>query len=158
MLARTLALYREALDDVGAVVRPDEPAIAALAAAAGCRVIEAADAALGMSRSLAAGVAAMRHADGLLVGLADMPFVRPNTLWLLTAAMRRRPERIVRPQHNGKPGNPVGFPAARYDALMRLQGDAGARDLLAGCADVFSVPVDDAGVLRDVDRLGNATC
>ena len=155
MLARTLALYREVLDDVGVVVRPDEPAMAALAAAAGCRVIEAADAALGMSRSLAAGVAAMRHADGLLVGLADMPFVRPDTLRMLTAAMRREPERIVRPQHHDKPGNPVGFPAARYDALMRRQGDAGARDLLAGCADVLIVPVEDAGVLRDVDRAGD---
>ena len=155
MLARTLSLYREVLDDVAAVVRPDEPAIAALVAAADCRVIEAADAALGMSRSLAAGVAAMRHSDGLLIGLADMPFVRANTMRSLVAAMQRHPECIVRPLHKGKAGNPVGFPASQYHALTALRGDAGARDLLAKRADVFVVPVDDSGVLRDVDRPEN---
>ena len=154
MLARTLSLYREVLDDVTAVVRPDEPAIAALVAAADCRVIEAADAALGMSRSLAAGVAAM-HADGLLIGLADMPYVRPNTVRALVAAMQRHPERIVRPLHKGKAGNPVGFPASQYHALTTLRGDAGARDLLAERTDVFVVEVDDSGVLRDVDRPEN---
>ena len=153
MLARSLALYREVLGDVAAVVRPGEPAIAALVAAADCRVVEAADAALGMAHSLAAGVAAMRHADGLLIGLADMPFVRPNTLRALVAAMQHHPTRIVRPAHNGEPGNPVGFPTSRFDALTRLEGDAGARHMLAGCApDVFTVRVDDVGVLRDVDR------
>ena len=155
MLARTLSLYRGVLDDVGAVVRPDEPAIAALVVAADCCVIEAADAALGMSRSLAAGVAAMRHADGLLIGLADMPFVSPNTVRALVAAMQRHPERIVRPLHKGKAGNPVGFPASQYHALTTLRGDAGARDLLAERTDVFVVPVDDSGVLRDVDRPEN---
>lgn len=152
MLARTLSIYRSVLADVGVVIRPNEPAVAALAAAACCRTIEAADAPLGLSRSLAAGVAAMRHADGLLVGLADMPFLRPETLRTLAATMRRLPRRIVRPIHAGTLGNPVGFPPSQYDALTQLQGDAGARDMLAGNADVVTVPVDDAGVLRDVDR------
>ena len=152
MLAHTLALYRKVLGEVAAVVRPGEPTIATIVAAANCRVIEAADAALGMSRSLAAGVAAMRHTDGLLIGLADMPFVRPNTLHTVVAAMRNHPQRIVRPVHNNKPGNPVGFPPSQFDALTRLEGDAGARDLLAARADVLAVPVDDAGVLRDLDQ------
>ena len=152
MLAHTLALYREVLGDVAAVVRPDEPAVAAVAVAANCRVIEAADAALGMSRSLAAGVAAMRHTRGLLIGLADMPFVRPNTLRTLVAAMQSHPQRIVRPTHNRRPGNPVGFPPSHFDALTRLKGDAGARDILVGRTDVLAVPVDDVGVLRDVDQ------
>lgn len=151
MLAHTLSIYRAVLADVGVVIRPNEPAMVALAEAAGCRVIEAADAPLGLSRSLAAGVAAMRHADGLLVGLADMPFVRADTLRALVATMRRLPRRIVRPAHAGAPGNPVGFPPSQYDALTRLRGDAGAREMLVG-ADVITVPVDDAGVLRDVDR------
>ena len=155
MLARTLAVFREVLTDVGVVIRPSEPDIAALATAADCHVIEAADAALGLSRSLAAGVAAMRHADGLLIGLADMPFVRPDTLCTVLAAMRRHPHRIVRPAHDGKPGNPVGFAASHYPALTRLQGDAGARDFLSGCAGVLRVAVEDAGVLRDVDHAGD---
>lgn len=154
MLLRTLSIYRAALADVGVVIRPNEPAVAALATAAGCRVIEAADAPLGLAHSLAAGVAAMRHADGLLVGLADMPFLRVDTLRTLAATMRQFPRRIVRPAHHGAPGNPVGFPPCQYCALTQLQGDAGARDMLAGNADVITVPVEDAGVLRDVDRPG----
>ena len=152
MLARTLSVFRQVLTDVGVVIRPGEPDIAALATAADCRVIEAEDAALGLSRSLAAGVAAMRHAHGLLIGLADMPFARPDTLRTLLTAMRRHPRRVVRPLHDGKPGNPVGFAASHYCALMRLQGDAGARDLVAKSAGVLHVPVQDAGVLRDVDQ------
>ena len=155
MLARTLSIFRDVLDEVGVVIRPREPRIAALVAAADCRAIEAEDAALGLSRSLAAGVAALRHADGLLVGLGDMPCLRPDTLRTLLAAMRRHPGRIVRPAHQGKPGNPVGFAASHYPALMRLQGDAGARDLVARRTDTLHMPVRDAGVLRDVDHAGD---
>lgn len=152
MLARTLALYRAVLDDVGVVIRPGEPAIAALAAAAGCRVIEAPDAPLGQSRSLAAGVVAMAHADGLLVGLGDMPFVAPATLRALVAAMVERPRAIARPVHAGRPGHPVGFPANLFDALERIEGDQGARGLIAASACVTAVAVDDPGIHEDVDR------
>lgn len=152
MLARTLATYRQVLDDVGVVIRPGEPAIAALVRTAACRPIEAADAAAGLSRSLAAGVAALRHADGLLVGLGDMPFVAPATLRALVTAMTQNATRVVRPCYSGVNGNPVGFPPSSYDALTRLTGDTGARELLAKSAGVLAVDVDDAGVLRDMDR------
>ena len=154
MLAKTLALYRHVLDEVGVVIRPGEPVIDALAREAACHPIEAADAAQGLSRSLAAGVAAMRHADGLLVGLADMPFLHTNTLRALVAAMEQHPHRIVRPVHATTPGNPVGFPPSFYDALTRLRGDVGAKRLIAAAPEVLTVCVDDAGVLQDVDRQG----
>lgn len=153
MLARTLATYRQVLDEVGVVIRPGEPTVAALVRAAACRPIEAADAAAGLSRSLAAGVAALRHADGLLVGLGDMPFVAATTLQALVTAMTQNAARVVRPRSSGVNGNPVGFPPSSYDALTRLTGDAGARELLAKNAGVLVVDVDDPGVLRDVDRV-----
>ena len=56
MLTRTLTTYREVLDRVAVVIRPGEREIAELVTAAGCEVVEAADAAAGQSRSLAAGV------------------------------------------------------------------------------------------------------
>lgn len=152
MLARTLATYRQVLDEVGVVIRPGQPAIAALVRTAACRPIEAADAAAGLSRSLAAGVAALRHADGLLIGLGDMPFVAPATLRALLAAMTQNAAGVVRPRYGGVNGNPVGFPPSSYDALTRLTGDAGARELLAKSAGVLAVDVDDAGVLQDVDH------
>ena len=152
MLAHTLAAYRQAFDAVAAVIRPNQSAIAQLALAIGCRVVEAADAEQGQSRSLAAGVRAMRDAHGLIVGLADMPFVKPATLCALANALRTRPQAIVQPTCNNRPGNPIGFPARVFDALVGIDGDVGARQVVADDPCVTLVDVDDCGIHRDVDR------
>ena len=152
MLARTLAVYRTVFERVAAVIRPGEAKIAALVTIAGCSVIEAADAELGQARSLAAGVAAMLDAPGLVVGLGDMPFVAAATLARLGAEMTAHPDQIVRPRHAGQAGNPVGFPAHSFAALTRIQGDTGARGVIAASARVRFLDIDDPGVLTDIDR------
>ena len=152
MLAVTLATYRLVFSEVGVVIRPSEPVIATLVREAECRVVEAEDAAAGQSRSLAAGVQAMRHADALVVGLGDMPFVAPQTLRRLAEALEACPGRIVRPTCQGRPGNPIGFPASMFDRLESLAGDMGARQLLADNRSVALLPVDDPGIHLDVDR------
>ena len=151
MLLRTLSVYRQAFEEVATVIRPDQPAIAELVRAADCQIVEAADATLGQSRSLAAGVQAMRDADALFVALADMPFVKAQTLRELAATLRAHPEHIVRPTQDDRPGNPVGFPPRLFDALTGLQGDTGARQVVADDPQVTLLPVDDAGIHRDVD-------
>jgi len=156
MLARTLSIYRQAFAEVAAVIRPQQPAIAEMVGAAGCRVLEAADAAQGQSRSLAAGVLAMRDADALFVALADMPFVKVETLRELAATSRARPENIVRPTHADRPGNPVGFPSRLFDALAEVQGDIGARQVVSSDPCVTLVRVDDAGIHRDIDEEAGA--
>ena len=164
MLTRTLTTYREVLDRVAVVIRPGEREIAELVTAAGCEVVEAADAAAGQSRSLAAGVhaltsehtairrAARARPDGLLIGLADMPFTKVETLRRLVDAMKAHPESVVRPRCGGRGGNPIGFPARLFDELTRIEGDTGAREVVARAEDLVLVEVDDAGVLDDVDR------
>ena len=153
MLARTLGIYREAFAEVAAVIRPGETAAVALVEAAGCRVVFAADAAAGQSRSLATGVAAMAACDGLIIGLGDMPWVAPATLGALAGEMANAvPNCIVRPQHGGRPGNPIGFPAALYAELCAIDGDQGARHLVARHEPTRLVEVDDAGIHRDLDR------
>lgn len=152
MLARTVGVYRTVFDDVAVVIRPDESRIADLVLAAGARVVEARDASRGQSRSLAAGVAAFDEARGLVVGLGDMPFVAPATLRAIVAEMSAYAEHIVRPRHAGKPGNPVGFPARAFAALARIEGDTGAREVVAASDRVRFVDVDDTGILTDVDR------
>ena len=153
MLARTLAVYRKALAEVAAVVRPEEPEAAALVEAAGCQVVLAADAAGGQSRSLAAGVAAMAACDGLIIGLGDMPLVAPATVQALAGELERSPANaIVRPLCRGRPGNPVGFPAALYAELCAIDGDQGARRLVARHEPTRLVEVDDAGIHWDLDR------
>lgn len=151
MLARTLAVYRGVFDEVAAVVRPGEDAAAALVEAAGCQVVAAPDAAQGQSRSLAAGVAAMRACDGLVIGLGDMPLVQPATLRVLAAALAATPSCIVRPCRQGQPGNPIAFPAALFDDLCAVRGDQGAKHIVARHEGTRLVAVEDAGILRDFD-------
>lgn len=168
MLARTLGTYRAVFDVVTAVIRPGETEVAELVRGAGCRVVEAPDAHLGQSRSLAAGVAALtashNSADraetapstsdpyGLIIGLADMPFVAEETLRRMAEAMIGHPDAIVRPRCGGRAGNPVGFPDRLVPELVRLRGDAGARQLISASKSVVYVDVDDDGVLVDIDR------
>ena len=152
LLARTLDVYRRALPEVAVVIRPHQPDVAAIVRTANCRIVEAADARLGQSRSLAAGVRAMQGHDGLLIGLADMPFVEVDTLRLLVASMVAQPQQIVRPRSEGRPGNPIGFPSRLFESLTQIEGDQGARQIVAASDDVVAVDVDDPGIHQDIDR------
>lgn len=164
MLTRTLGTYRCVFATVVAVIRPGEPEIADLATSTGCHVVEATDAEMGQSRSLAAGVVALTGRgftgprrdpmpiDGIVIGLADMPFVKAETLRRLVDAMNKNPDDIVRPRSHGRSGNPVGFPKRLFKDLTLLEGDQGARQLIASHRDVLYVDVDDRGVLDDIDR------
>jgi len=163
MLTRTLSTYRRVFATVVAVIRPGEPEIADLAMSTGCQFVEATDAQMGQSRSLAAGVVALTGRacftkrdstpiDGIVIGLADMPFVKAETLRRLVDAMNQNPDDIVRPRSHGRNGNPVGFPKRLFKDLTQLEGDQGARKLVASHRDVVYVNVDDRGVLDDIDR------
>lgn len=113
------------------------------------RIIVVEDHALGMGHSLAAAMAAVPEDwTGAVIGLADMPFVRPATLGALAAASM--PDAIVRPVFDGKPGNPVAWGREHFPALAALRGDKGGRDILARSAPV-PLACDDPGVVIDID-------
>jgi molybdenum cofactor cytidylyltransferase len=143
---------REALDDVIAVVRPGDTALHDALAATGVRVIVCAHADEGMGASLACGVAAVPVDAACIVALADMPWIAPATIAHVAQALRDGAS-IAQPTFHGERGHPVGFAVRHRAALLALTGDAGARSvLLAQPAAVSAIAVDDAGVLRDVDR------
>jgi molybdenum cofactor cytidylyltransferase len=54
------------------------------------------------------------------------------------------------PFYQGQRGHPVGFGAEHGEALRGLDGDTGARALLAANR-VARLDLDDPGILRDVD-------
>lgn len=146
---------RAALADIIAVVRPGDEPLAALFVAEGARVIRAARAAEGMGASLAAGVVAAGGAPGYVVALADMPWIAPDSVARVAAALAGGAQ-IVAPYYKSARGHPVGFGAALRDELAALAGDEGARHVLAAHGDaVERIDVDDPGVLRDVDRPGD---
>jgi molybdenum cofactor cytidylyltransferase len=104
------------------------------------------------SRSLRAGLQASPMAAGWIIALADMPWVKVETVLAIEAALKAGAG-IAACRHAGQRGNPVGFARGYWDALMALEGDEGARGLLqANAGDITWLDVDDPGILRDIDR------
>ncbi len=111
-------------------------------------VLSAAQAQLGMSRSLVAGVSSRADAPGWLILPADMPLVRPETLRQVAAALPG--QACVVPSYGGRRGHPVGFSAELFSDLLALNGDEGARRLLLRYP-ALTLDVCDPGVLVDID-------
>ncbi len=121
----------------------------------GCQVMVNADAEEGMGTSIAAGVRASADAAGWLIALGDMPYIRPDTIASVLKALDDA-SRIVIPTFGGQRGHPVAFAGVFGRELMALQGDSGARGVVAAHADrVKLLPVDDAGVVQDIDTPGD---
>ncbi len=140
-----------AVPDSIAVVRQGDDRLVAILAGAGLRVIECPDAAQGMGVSLAWGIRHAADADGWVVALGDMPFVRPQSVALVAAALAAGAT-VAAPAYRGQRGHPVGFAAVHRAALTALSGDAGAREVLARAgSNIALIEVDDPGVLQDVD-------
>jgi molybdenum cofactor cytidylyltransferase len=110
-----------------------------------------ADAANGMGTSIAAGVRASAGAAGWLIALGDMPYIQPGTIARILNAVGGD-SAIVIPTFDRLRGHPVAFAGSFCSELMALQGDSGARSVVAAHGDrVILLPVDDAGVIADID-------
>lgn len=145
------------LAEVVAVVRPGGDPLAQALRGAGCEVIACPRALEGMGASLACGVRARPAAEGWIVALADMPWIRPATVARVAAGLADG-ARIVAPIHGGRRGHPVGFAAALGAELAALTGDRGARDIVAAHRRrLQAFDTDDRGVLLDVDTPQDLT-
>jgi len=146
--ARTL---KTVLPEVLAVVSPGDTELSHTLVREGLMVQECADAVRGMGHSLACGVAATPDAGAWIIALADMPAIQASTFRAVAQALADGAE-LVAPAYGGRRGHPVGFGAGWRNWLLALEGDRGARDLLAAHADrLMLIEVDDPGILRDVD-------
>ena len=106
----------------------------------------------GMGDSIAAAVQATRDASGWLVLPGDLPLVQPETLQAVALALADHA--VVVPWFEGRRGHPVGFGPSCRDALLRLEGAAGAASVVRvhdrmNLAHHLAVP--DPGVLTDID-------
>ena len=124
------------------------PVVGRLIATRDIVVLSAGEAARGMGYSIAAGVSERSGAPGWLVLPADMPLVKPDSLLAVASALEQHP--IVYAQYRGRRGHPVGFAAELYSELILLDGDEGARRLVARYP-AHGEELDDPGVLLDVD-------
>jgi molybdenum cofactor cytidylyltransferase len=140
-----------AVDELLVVIAPEEASSAALFAP-DYPISRCPTSYKGMGHSIAHGVLQTPHADGWLIGLADMPYVRTTTHLRIRDALNL-PDAIARPMYDDRVGHPVGFGKEYYGELIALNGDAGAQSIIMQhhSAVVF-VPTEDSGVLIDIDR------
>lgn len=151
LLAHSVERALAVFDEVRVVLRDGERA-EDFGLPTGCRVIHSPDAALGMGHSLAAGVSSLAdsNAQAVAILLGDMPWIAPETLRQLADAASA--SSILFPLFDCQRGHPVLFGRDFWPELTRLCGDEGARTVVQAYRDrCVTLPVNDAGVLRDVD-------
>lgn len=107
----------------------------------------------GQSSSVRTGLATLPlNVQAALFLLADQPRVAVATLDALIERYRATLAPVVWPEYAGRRGNPVLFDRSLFPELMRLSQDVGGRALLADyAASAERVPVDDPGILLDID-------
>jgi len=93
------------------------------------------------------------EAAAIVVALVDHPAVRASTVTALLAGAATQPQpAIVLPAHCGRRGHPVLFQRSVWAEIVATSDDLGARAVVrADPRRVREVPVDDAGILVDVD-------
>lgn len=143
-----------ALPDSLAVVRPGETGFAAELSALGLQVVMCGEQDLTMSDSLKLGLRSAQTPfpawTGVVIALADMPFIQPATIQQVSAHLVQAS--IVQPVFQGQPGHPVGFARQWLGELLSIEGDQGARQVLRRHADErLRFSCEDAGILRDLD-------
>ncbi len=111
----------------------------------------------GMAGSIRTGLLNLDPAaDAAVMMLGDQPFVQPRTINQLIAAWRERSPRIALPVYKGARGNPALLDRAVFPDALQLQGDAGFRTIFGRYAEqILSVPVDDPGILADLDTAAD---
>ncbi|HEY2071702.1 MAG TPA: molybdopterin-binding/glycosyltransferase family 2 protein [Rhizomicrobium sp.] len=108
----------------------------------------------GLSTSLKAGVAAApEDCDGVVVLLGDMPGVSATLIGRMIAAFSPEDGRaIVVASHGGKRGNPVLWARRFFPEIATLEGDIGAKALIAANEElVCEVEAGDDAPLADID-------
>ncbi|MBU3070387.1 nucleotidyltransferase family protein [Aestuariicella sp. G3-2] len=162
----SVAAVSEAVSEYVCVVRPDDLPLQKHLTKRNIPWIMALAADDGMSQSLIAGVSHFPNADGWLICLGDMPYLKTETCRRLCGHFQELSENqdtasIVTPvvsssDEYGKPllkrGNPVLFSHHFKQELQQLTGDGGGKYLLSAHRNhVVRVTVNDPGILKDID-------
>ncbi len=151
-------LLQRVIDAVGAVTTL-APIVVVLGARAeqvlaavelrGARPVVCADWAEGMAASLRCGLAALGDVDAALIVLGDQPLITPQIVAAVLGA-QDDPRPAARAVYDGVPGHPVLIKRPLFDAVARLRGDRGARDVLATVA-ITEVPCGELARGADID-------
>jgi molybdenum cofactor cytidylyltransferase len=129
LLTYALEAMTSALDRVVVVLGHDADAIRARIDFGSAEVVVCDDWALGQGFSLRRGVAALSGTEAVVITLGDQPFITPQ---VITGALDQLEGfDAVRAVYDGAPGHPVVLGPRVLATVGELEGDAGARELLA---------------------------
>jgi molybdenum cofactor cytidylyltransferase len=92
-------------------------------------------------------------ARGAVILLGDMPRIAPSLIDRLIDAFDATPvvPLAVVPVRGGRRGNPALIGRGLFAAVRMLEGDKGARDLIAARKGILELPVGDSAIELDVD-------
>jgi molybdenum cofactor cytidylyltransferase len=113
------------------------------------------DPGVGLSASLKLGVRALPStARGAVILLGDMPRIAPCLIDRLIDAFDAAPVEplAVVPVRGGRRGNPALIGRGLFAAVRLLEGDKGARDLIAAASEnILELMVGDSAIEIDID-------
>ena len=134
------------------VVGHDQESVIEAAAGLFDRVIVNKDFGDGIGTSIAAAARVCRNeADAILIALADQPLVTAAHIQNLIDTWSGADNEIVSSSFDGIACPPILFPKGAFSALSELQGDNGAKSLLANDEFVVS-SIDFPPAKFDIDR------
>lgn len=141
------------LDEVIMVTGSADGAVTTALADLPVRIVPNPLAAAGQSTSLRAGIVALSsNIAAALIVLGDQPFVTAAIIKVLVAAWRDHRVPVVAPVFAGTRGNPVLFDRSVFAELLAIEGDQGARGVIArNPARVHYVHFNDDRPLLDID-------
>ena len=149
------------LDEIVVVLGHDADAVrASVELPAEARVVVNPEFATGQASSLRAGLAAASpDSEAAVVLLGDQPGVAVPAVRAVVEAFLRTGARVVRARYGGTGGHPVLLARKTWGELGTLEGDVGARELIARHpewvtdADVGGDPPPDVDTDADYERL-----
>lgn len=141
-------------DEVIVVVGNEGEAVCAALEGLAVRTVRNARWAEGIGSSLRVGIdAAGTDADSVMIVLGDQPGVEARVIASLLNAHAEGSKAIVVPSYRGERGHPVIFAASLFPELLEIDGDRGARDVIARDRGRVTVVDFDAPLPRDVDTV-----
>jgi molybdenum cofactor cytidylyltransferase len=132
----------DAVDDGWVVVRVGDAEVRAALHGLPVHLIENPDAREGIASSIRAGVAALTaEAEAVVITLGDQPAIDREVIRRVVAAWhnRQRDTNAVVAEYDDGRGHPALFGATLFPALRALDGDRGARELLASLGDAVMI-------------------
>jgi molybdenum cofactor cytidylyltransferase len=153
------ALRAGGVDGIVLVTAADDEELRAWARQAGVATAVNPAPERGMLSSIQEGIAALggadalaRRSDVLLVSPADLPHLAPESVAELLRRMAAAGARLAVPVYQGKRGHPLAVASALIPEILHLDPEIGLKQLRNRHeAELLEVPVDDPGVVADVD-------